>query len=193
MEDNNQSGSTPVPGVRDVVREAIAEFMRAEQTKAEPAYKTELVEERRRRESLEKRLTELEAENRRTREIAEETERHSQIRSELQRLGVQKIDLAFKAVKDDIQRREDGRLVAQQNGEEVTVGQFLQTFVAENPELLPARIAGGSGSAAANRPAAAPPAAPIDLDKIHPGMSPEEMERVRQEIARLASQTLRGA
>jgi hypothetical protein len=32
----------------------------------------------------------------------------------------------------------------------------------------------------------------VDLDRIRPGMSPEEMERVRQEIARVASQTLRG-
>ncbi len=39
----------------------------------------------------------------------------------------------------------------------------------------------------------APPAAgSIDLDKIRPGMSPEELERVRQEILRVASQTLRG-
>jgi hypothetical protein len=33
----------------------------------------------------------------------------------------------------------------------------------------------------------------VDLDKIKPGMSGEEAERVRQEIARVAMQTLRGA
>jgi ribosomal protein L29 len=32
----------------------------------------------------------------------------------------------------------------------------------------------------------------VDLDRIRPGMNPEELERVRQEIARVASQTLRG-
>jgi hypothetical protein len=32
----------------------------------------------------------------------------------------------------------------------------------------------------------------VDLDKIKPGMSPEELERVRQEIARIASQALSG-
>ncbi len=30
------------------------------------------------------------------------------------------------------------------------------------------------------------------MDKIRPGMSAEDRERVRQEIARVASQTLRG-
>jgi hypothetical protein len=33
----------------------------------------------------------------------------------------------------------------------------------------------------------------IDIDKISPSMSKEELERVRQEILRVASQTLRGA
>jgi ABC-type polysaccharide/polyol phosphate transport system ATPase subunit len=32
----------------------------------------------------------------------------------------------------------------------------------------------------------------IELDKIRPGMSAEEMQRVREEIVRVASQTLRG-
>ena len=45
----------------------IQEFVKAEQSKAEPAYKAELVEERRRRESLEQRVNELVAENERTR------------------------------------------------------------------------------------------------------------------------------
>jgi hypothetical protein len=32
----------------------------------------------------------------------------------------------------------------------------------------------------------------IDLERIRPGMNPEELERARQEVARLASQTLKG-
>ena len=32
----------------------------------------------------------------------------------------------------------------------------------------------------------------IDIDKIKPGMSKDELERVRQEVARLATQALRG-
>jgi hypothetical protein len=33
----------------------------------------------------------------------------------------------------------------------------------------------------------------VDIDRISPSMSKEELERVRQEILRVASQTLRGA
>jgi len=61
--------------------------------------------------------------------------------------------------------------------------------VNENPELLPARMAGGSGASAGQR---ATEAGGIDLKMIRPGMSEEDKERVRQEIARVASQTLRG-
>jgi len=62
--------------------------------------------------------------------------------------------------------------------------------VNEKPELLPARISGGSGMTPAQK--SAPSATGFDLDKIRPGMNPEELERVRQEVSRLASQTLRG-
>jgi len=39
-----------------IIRQAIAEFARSEQSRVEPAYKTELIEERRRREQLEHRV-----------------------------------------------------------------------------------------------------------------------------------------
>jgi hypothetical protein len=55
--------------------------------------------------------------------------------------------------------------------------------VNENPEFLPARISGGSGVTAGQR---APEGGGIDLDRIKPGMSKEEMDRVRQEIIRLS-------
>jgi hypothetical protein len=125
----------------------------------------ELAEERRRREGLEKRI--------------EEAERGSAIRAELQKLGVAKLDLAYKAVKDEVPR--DG-------GE---MKEFLKKFVGENPELLPARVAGGSGASGGTRGSGAGSGG-VDIDKIRPGMSAEEMDRVRQEIARVASQTLRG-
>ena len=177
--------------VRDLVRQAIDEFVRVQQAKAEPAYKTELQEERKRRESLETRVNQLVEENRKARSAAEEADRNSQIRTELQRLGVSKVDLAFKAVKDDIVRGEDGRLQGKGNDGK-SLQEFLAAFVQENPELLPARIAGGSGVQAG--PRSAQGGAPgIDIDKIKPGMKQEELERVRQEISRLTSQALRGA
>jgi hypothetical protein len=32
----------------------------------------------------------------------------------------------------------------------------------------------------------------VDLDKIRPGMSAEDLDKVRHEIARIANQTIRG-
>jgi hypothetical protein len=177
--------------IRDVVRGAIQEFINLEQSKAEPAYKVELMEERKRREHLETRVNELVEENRRSRMIAEEVERGASIRSELQRLGVAKVDLAFKAVKDDIVRGEDGRLVAMGSQGEMAVREYLTQFVNENPELLPARIAGGSGASSTHKAAPVSTGVGFDLDKIRPGMSAEDLERVRQEISRVASQSIR--
>jgi hypothetical protein len=176
--------------IHSVVRQVVEEFAKSEQAKSEPAYKVELVEERRRRENLEKRVNELVEENKRARRTAAEAERGAAVRSELQRLGVAKIDLAFKAVQDGIVRTEDGRLVARTEAGEVPAREFLSSFVSENPEFLPARIAGGTGmtsgvKAPENRES-------VDLEKIRPGMSAEEMQRVREEIVRVASQTLRG-
>ena len=174
-------------GVREIVQAVVQEFVKAEQSKAEPAYKAELVEERRRRESLEQRVNELAAENERARQKAEQAERSTAIRAELQRLGVAKVELAYKAVKDEIQRDEYGRLVAPDGAE---MKEYLTRFVGENPELLPARLSGGSGASTGSRAGSGP--ATVELDKIRPGMNAEDLEKARQEIARVASQTLRG-
>jgi hypothetical protein len=176
--------------VQSIVRQAIEEFVSREQAKSEPAYKAELADERRRREQLERRVNELVEENKRSRKAAEELERTSIIRTELQRLGVAKVDLAFKAVRDDIVRTEDGRLVAKGEQGEMALRDYLTSFVAENPEFLPARISGGSGVMPGHKNPVS--GGGVDLDKIRPGMSKEEMERVRQEIVRVTSQALKG-
>jgi len=173
--------------VTSIVRQALDEFAHREQTKNEPAYKAELLEERRRREQLERRLNELVEENRRSKLIAEEAQSSSAIRAELQRLGVSKVDLAFRAVRDDIVRTEDGRLVARGEGGEMGVKDYLANFVTANPEFLPARISGGSGVTPGHKAPASGPVN-VDIDRIRPGMSREEMDRVRQEIVRLVSQ-----
>jgi hypothetical protein len=176
--------------IQAIVRQAVEEFARNEQAKSEPAYKAELVEERKRRESMEKRLNELVEENKRSRRAAAEAERSSAVRAELQRLGVAKIDLAFKAVQDEILRTEDGRLVARTEAGELPAREYLSSFVNENPEFLPARIAGGTGMTSGLKAPASRDS--VDLERIRPGMSAEEMQRVREEIVRVASQTLRG-
>jgi hypothetical protein len=122
------------------------------------------------------------AETEKARVKVEEAERSAAVRAELQRHGVAKLDLAYKAIKDEIQRGEDGRLIGMR--------EHVEEFVKENPELLPARVAGGSGAGGGQR--STPGETRVELEKIRPGMSPEELDRVRQEIARVASLTLRG-
>jgi ATP/maltotriose-dependent transcriptional regulator MalT len=185
-----QTKNTADVDVQGIVQQAVQEYMRQDTTRREPAYKAELQEERKRREQLERRVNELVEENRRSRQMAEEAERSSTIRGELQKLGVSKVDLAYRAVQNDIFRSEDGRLLARTNQGETAAGEYLRQFVAENPEFLPARIVGGSGVVNTPRP---PAGNAIDLEKIGPGMSKEDLERARQEILRVATQTLRSA
>ena len=177
--------------IQAIVRNTLQEFVNQERTKSEPAYKAELQEERKRREQLERRLNELAEENKRSRKIAEEAERTSTIRAELQRLGVAKVDLAFRAIQDGVVRTDDGRLVARTEGGDTSVSEYLASFVKENPEFLPARIAGGSGITTTQKAPVAGREA-VDIERIRPGMGAEEMQRVREEIVRVASQTLRG-
>ena len=98
---------------------------------------------------------------------------------------------AYRAVKDDILRTEDGKLVARNLNGDQEVKEFLQLFVNDNPELLPARIVGGSGAGSGHK-LGNQPSSTFDIDKIKPGMSAEDLDRARQEIARVAMQTLRG-
>src|SRR5690242_8843243 len=102
MDDLNRDKNEAAAGidVASIVRQAIEEYTQRDRTRNEPAYKAELQEERRRREQLERRLNELVEENKRSRQIAEEAQTSSAIRAELQRLGVAKVDLAFKAVRE---------------------------------------------------------------------------------------------
>jgi hypothetical protein len=176
--------------VQSIVQRAIDEYMRQDSARREPAYQAELQEERRRREQLEKRLNDMSEENRKARAIAEEAQRAGAIRSELQKLGVTKVDLAYKAVQDEIVRTEDGRVIARGENGEQPLSDFLSGFVQENPEFLPARIAGGTGMTGTQK-AAPVTTGSVDLDKIGPSMSKEELERARLEILRVASQALR--
>lgn len=150
----------------------------------EPTLKAALAEERRRREQLERRLSELTEENSRHLKMAEQTDRFSAIKSELQQLGVKKLDLAFRLLKDDVFRGDDGQLYAHGDQGEMGLKEYLTKFVAENPEFLPARIAGGSGASGGSRQEAE--SGGFDLSRIRPGMSAEEKERARREIARVA-------
>jgi hypothetical protein len=167
--------------VQGIVQQAIQEFVRQQQDSSEPAHKVELQEERRRREQLERRLNELVEENKKSKQAAEEAQRGAAIRAELQRLGVAKVDLAYKVVQDSITRAEDGQLVARTENGTTSMKEYLGAFVGENPEFMPARITGGAGIGPAHKAGAREG---FDIEKIGPGMSAEEKERARQEILR---------
>ena len=177
--------SQPELDVQSLVQRAITEYVRQDSSRREPALKAELQEERRKREALERRLNQMAEENTKSRQIADQAERSSKIRSELQSLGVTKIDLAFKAVQDDIQRTEDGRLMAKTDAGELGVREYLNNFVHDNPEFLPARIPGGTGLTPGPRTSQG--RSSVDTDMISPRMSNEDKERVRQEIIRVTS------
>ena len=82
--------------VQAIVRQAIQEFVSEEQSKSEPAYKAEFRKSASAGSNWRRRLNELVEENKRSRQAAEEAERGSAVRAELQRLGVAKVDLAFR-------------------------------------------------------------------------------------------------
>lgn len=75
-------GERVMEDIQGVIREVIREFMQAEQAKNEPAHKAELMEERKRREEMERRINALVEENKRSRQMAEEAERSATIRAE---------------------------------------------------------------------------------------------------------------
>ena len=92
----------------------------------------------------------------------------------------------------DLWTEDDGRLVGRQEGEDVSIQTYLKQFVEDNPELLPARITSGMGTGNSRGSSPAGSAgSTFDLDRIRPGMNADELERVRQEIARVANQSLK--
>ena len=69
MERTNEMEQEPTTGeteIKSMIRSVIQEFVDVQRSKAEPAYKAELAEERKRRELLEGRLNQLVEENQRS-------------------------------------------------------------------------------------------------------------------------------
>ena len=75
-----------------------------------------------------------------------------------------------------------------ENGD-VPASEYLAGFVQENPEFLPARIAGGTGMTGTQKIAPQAGTGAIDIDKIGPSMTREDLDRVRQEILRVTQPT----
>ena len=142
----------------------------------------ELAAERRRREELEQEVRRLTAQNEEQQRRAEEGEQLARLRDGLQERGVKKSDLALKLLKDDVRRGEEGRLYGESNGVRLPLDEYLDRFVAENPEFLPPRIAGGSGASPTERGMSE---SGVEMESIRPGMSADEARKAWKEVARL--------
>lgn len=151
----------------------------------DPGSSGELEHERRRRDELERQVRELAEENRRYLREREESQREARIRQGLEERGVKKVNLALRVVGDDIRRDSDGEMYAEVEGRRTPFDEYLNQFVAENPEFLPPRIAGGSGATGAERGLTS---SGFDLDSIRPGMSADEARQAWKEVARLMGQ-----
>lgn len=189
IEDTPQSDATrreSAERIESGIQRAVESYLGTGSGEDMYSLEKKLAEERQRREQLERRLGELKEENHRTRQKAEQAERFAQVRDELQRHGVQKVQLAFRLLKDDIYRGEDGDLYADVEGARMPYRDYVRHFISENPEFLPPRIAGGSGATGGGRGEIS--TSGIDIDEIRPGMSREQMTRAWKEVARLSGQ-----
>lgn len=175
-------------GVRNIVREAMEEFARQKREETEPAQKAELLEERRRREQLEAQVKDLLQKAKEGEQEVARARMTSAVKEELQKLGVTKVDLVFRVMKDDIRRSAEGQYVAKGREGDIPLPDFVKRFVDENPEFLPPRIAGGSGTSGSGQE---PAGFRADLDAIRPGMSREERRDIQRAIASVVSQTLK--
>jgi hypothetical protein len=192
MNETNDAGLSPAgqekEAIREIVQDAIQEFLRHKQRESEPAHRAELQEERRRREQLEAHVRELLQKARDSEQEVARTRMTSAVRDELQRHGVKKVDLAYRSIKDDIRQDERGGYTVQSKDGQLPLQEFVKNFVDENPEFLPPRITGGSGSTGTTEEVSG---VRVDLDAIRPGMSDEERRQVHTAIANLASQTFK--
>ena len=192
MSDFNEQGApderrSPAD-IRGIVQEAIEEFSRRKREETEPAHRAELMEERRRREQLESQVKDLLQKARESEQEVARTRMTSAVKDELQQLGVTKVDLAFRVMKDEIRQGGDGQYVARGRDGDMPLKDFVKKFVDENPEFLPPRIAGGSGTSGGGQD---PAGTRVDLDAIRPGMSVEDRRDIHRAISTLVSQTFK--
>lgn len=109
------------------------------------------------------------------------------LRDQIRALGVRNVDLAYRAVREDVSKDQDGVWTAEVDGTKVPATQFLKQFIARNPDLIPARMISGSGAPSR----AEETDHECDLDQIRPGMDPASMRRAREAVVRIIAQTKR--
>lgn len=100
---------------------------------------------------------------------------------DLEAKGLSKTSLATRVLQSEIHRARDGRLYGTKDGKTLPYSEFIGEFLSENPELLPPRIAGGTGTTRTD----AGQHAPLSLDDIRPGMDPELQRQAWAAVSRL--------
>lgn len=109
------------------------------------------------------------------------------LKDQMRALGVRNIELAVRAVRNEVEMSDDGEWVAAINGERVEANQYLRSFVSQNPELVPARVISGTGIPSRHGELQEE----CDLDQIRPGMDPSSMRRAREAVVRIIAQSRR--
>ena len=120
--------------IRVIVRAAVEEYAGGERIRQEESVQAELSQERQLRETLQKQVESLVGEGVQLKSAADEAERTLAIRTELQRLGIRNVDLAYRAVRDDVRRSEDGKYVGA-SGQELA--EYLRKFASRTRQISP--------------------------------------------------------
>ena len=170
--------------VAEIIRQAVLEAVRA----AREAELSQALEHRvRELETAKIQLEEATAKSAQYHAQFKEAEKRNAIVDILRRLGVSNIELAYRAVKENVRQAEDGQYVAE-DGKIVPLSEYLEGFVTQNPELLPVRVGGGSGIGIAKGTAVEEG---IELESIRPGMPREEWNKAREYISKLLLNSIR--
>ncbi|MDE2103010.1 MAG: hypothetical protein KGL39_37545 [Patescibacteria group bacterium] len=142
---------------------------------------------------VEKELAKLRAEldaERKTRTEAEGRAKAEKLtgalRTELLKyVPAERIDAALRIFGPDVKYTDEGNIVG--GAEDSPLKDFIETTIKHHEYLLPAKSVGGAGASAGSRRVQ-----PVDLNDLKPGMKADDLARVREEIARVASEAMRG-
>lgn len=111
------------------------------------------------------------------------------LRQALSAMGVENLELAVKAVREDIVEAGDRKWVASVEGGDIPAQEYLTEFLKKNRELLPARRLQGGGMPASRVESGGG----VDLEEIRPGMDPVTLKKVRDAIGRAMGVFPRGS
>ena len=177
----------PGNGVRSVLEELVREMLPSLASKImRPGPEVPQLDEA----GVERIVAELESTRRELEQLRSEKlsqDREIFLREQIRSLGVRNVDLAYRAVREDVHKDQDGSWIAEVGGATVPATQFLKQFIARNPDLIPARMILGSGAPSRTEEADHE----CDLDQIRPGMDPASMRRAREAVVRIIAQTKR--